>query len=132
MSDGADYDVSGHWTGVFNFPRLLPPGGFEATLREVGGAISGVTIEPGDPFDPPGTILEAVIKGGRDQNLVTFRKIYDDELRPDAVFYQGVIQQGGDEIRGEWTIPGEWSGTFLIVRAGKEEAEVKRRVSEEV
>lgn len=129
---GEDHDLSGHWTGIFNFPSLLPPGGFEATIRDSAGAISGVTTEKGCMFDPAGTILEAVLEGSRDGSLLTFRKIYSDELRPDVVQYQGHIQPGGDEIQGEWTIPGDWSGTFLMVRASKTAAAAERQVGEKV
>jgi len=102
MSGGeSDYDLSGRWTGVFNFPRDLPPGPFEAEIRDLAGAISGVTTEPGDWYDPPGTILDAVIEGRRDGTLVTFLKTYGDTLRPDSVSYRGTVQPGGDEIQGE-------------------------------
>ena len=37
-----------------------------------------------------------------------------------------------DEIEGEWHIPGDWSGTFLMVRARKAKAEEERKVSEEI
>jgi hypothetical protein len=129
---GADHDLSGHWTGIFNFPSLLPPGPFEAVIRDIAGAISGVTTEPGCMFDPPGTILDAVLDGSRDGALVAFRKIYSDELRPDVVHYQGHIQPGGDEIQGEWAIAGDWSGTFLMVRGSKAAAAAERRVGETV
>ena len=135
MSKGAadaDYDLSGHWTGVFNFPSLLPPGPFEAAIRDIAGVISGVTNEAGCMFDPPGTVLDAVLDGSRDGASVAFRKIYSDELRPDVVLYRGQIEPGGDEIQGEWTIPGDWSGTFLMVRGSKAAAAAERQVGETV
>ena len=44
--------------------------------------------------------------------------MYDDLARP-TPHYHGLIQPGGDEIEGEWTIPGDWSGTFLIRANGE-------------
>jgi hypothetical protein len=35
-------------------------------------------------------------------------------------------------VQGEWTIPGDWSGTFFMIRAGKAKAAEERRVSEEI
>jgi hypothetical protein len=63
---------------------------------------------------------------------VAFQKTYGDELRPDSVFDIGTIRAGGDEIEGEWTIPGEWSGTFLMVSPSSAGEAVERKVSEEV
>jgi len=132
MSGGVEVDLSGHWMGLFNFPHSLPPGPFEAEIRDLAGAITGVTTEPGCNYDPPGTILDATIEGRREGSVLTFQKTYADELRPDVVFYHGVISPGGEEIEGEWTIPGEWSGTFLMIRASGAKAAEERRVSEKV
>jgi hypothetical protein len=40
------------------------------------------------------------------------------------VLYQGVLSADGTEISGDWTIPGDWSGRFVMIRSG--EAAVKR------
>ncbi|WP_166037152.1 hypothetical protein [Sphingosinicella sp. YJ22] len=126
---GPGIDLSGHWSGVFSFPYELPPGPFEAQIHDIAGAISGVTTEPGDIYDPPGTTLDATIEGRRSGAFLTFVKTYGHELRPDRVYYRGTVQPCGNEIQGEWTIPGEWSGTFLMIRAAKEETAVRRRAS---
>ncbi|HEY0114193.1 MAG TPA: hypothetical protein VGB54_00590 [Allosphingosinicella sp.] len=123
---GPDYDLSGHWTGFFSFPSLLPPGQFEAEIRDMAGAISGVTTEAGHRYDPPGTVLDAVIEGRRSGASLNFSKTYANEPRPDRVYYRGTIEPDGDEVRGEWTIPGEWSGSFLMIRARKEEVAIRR------
>jgi hypothetical protein len=39
---------------------------------------------------------------------------------------------GGDEIEGRWTIPGAWSGTFLMVRASRQSEAIERQASEKV
>ena len=45
--------------------------------------------------------------------------MYDDLEPADSALSCGTIQLGGDEIDGEWTIPGDWSGTFLMIRQGE-------------
>lgn len=131
MSAAGDYDLSGRWNGIYNYPSLYPPNQFEATIRDTGGAIAGEISQPGEFFEPEGTVQHAVIEGRRDGNIVTFVKFYDDLSRP-TPHYRGTIQPGGDEIHGEWTIPGDWSGTFLMVRSAGQSEEAERRVSEEV
>ena len=131
MSDEAEYDLSGQWSGIYNYPSLYPPNTFEATIRDTGGAITGVISQPGEFFEPPGTVQTAVIEGSRSGTSLSFIKMYDDLNRP-TPHYHGRIQPGGDEIEGEWTIPGNWSGTFLMVRGPRAKAGVERRVTEKI
>ena len=131
MSDEAEFDLSGQWSGIYNYPSLYPPNTFEATIRDTGGAITGVISQPGEFFEPPGTVQTAVIEGSRSGTGLSFIKMYDDLNRP-TPHYHGQIQPGGDEIEGEWTIPGNWSGTFLMVRGPRAKASVERRVTEKI
>ena len=131
MSDEAEYDLSGQWSGIYNYPALYPPNTFEATIRDSGGVVTGVITQPGEFFEPPGTVQQAVIDGRRNGTSLSFVKMYDDLNRP-TPHYHGVIQAGGDEIEGEWTIPGNWSGTFLMVRGPRTKASVERRVPEKI
>ena len=131
MSGGADHDLSGEWSGIYNYPAHYPPNSFEAVIRDSGGAISGVIRQPGEFFEPPGTFQHAVIEGSREGSLLRFVKIYDDLSRP-TPHYRGTIQPGGDEIEGEWTIPGDWSGTFLMIRGSRAQEEMVRRIEEKV
>jgi hypothetical protein len=131
MTQGAGDDLSGHWTGLYNYPRDFPPNMFEAVIRDVGGAIAGEISQPGEFFEPPGTVQHALIEGRRQGSELVFIKIYDDIARP-TPHYRGTIQPGGDEIEGEWTIPGDWSGTFLMIRGARAKAAEERKVSEEV
>jgi len=68
-----------------------------------------------------------VVVGG----ILRFVKFYDDLARP-TPHYHGRIQPGGDEIEGEWTIPGDWSGTFLMIRGARGEEAIERQISEKV
>ena len=131
MSGAAD--LSGRWSGIFNYPRLLPPTSFEADLRDHGGAISGVTTEPDLEPGCEGQTLHATIEGVREGDTLRFTKIYDDlKHAAEPVQYHGLIQPGGDEIDGTWEIAGVWSGTFLMVRSAGSTEEVAKAVSEEV
>ncbi|HEY5720790.1 MAG TPA: hypothetical protein VIT45_00555 [Allosphingosinicella sp.] len=126
-----EVDLTGEWSGIYNYPSLYPPNSFEASIRDSGGIITGVIRQPGEFFEPAGTMQHAVIEGSREGSIVRFVKMYDDLSRP-TPHYSGIIQPGGDEIEGEWTIPGDWSGTFLMVRGGKAEAEEELEVGEEI
>ena len=131
MSDDAEYDLSGQWSGIYNYPARFPPNTFEATIRDTGGIVTGVISQPGEFFEPAGTVQTAVIEGSRSGSKLSFVKMYDDLGRP-TPHYHGTIQPGGDEIEGEWTIPGDWSGTFLMVRGPRAKAAVERRVTENI
>jgi hypothetical protein len=124
VNGAPDLDLSGRWTGLFNYPRGLPPVGFEADLREVGGCFTGTISEPDDDPQGTGRGLQAIVEGQRQDSAVTFAKIYEDaERRPEPVFYSGTLQSDGNEISGRWEIQGQWSGTFLMIReAGVAEA----------
>ena len=72
-----------------------------------------------------------MIEGTRQGERVRWVKLYDD-LSRETPHYSGTIQPGGDEIEGEWHIPGNWSGTFIMVRARKAKAHEERKVSETI
>lgn len=133
MTGDGDHNLTGRWTGIFNYPESLPPNSFEATLRDVGGAITGITSERDDDPDGHGDLLHAIIEGRRDGSSVTFTKIYDDmEPEPVVIFYSGTVQPGGEEIHGRWERVDMWSGTFLMVRNPGAEQEDAREISETV
>jgi hypothetical protein len=131
MSGEADFDLSGEWSGIFNYPSHFPPNTFEATIRDAGGLITGLVTQPREAFESPGPSRQAVIEGSREGAVLRFVKIYDDLDRP-TPHYSGVVQPGGDEIEGEWTIPGDWSGTFLMIRGARAGVAQDIRVSEKV
>jgi hypothetical protein len=130
-SGGGDTDLSGHWIGMFSYPAEFPPNNFEAELRDIGGQVTGLITQPREIFDIPGPPRQAVIEGQRTGGQLSFIKIYDDLDRP-TVHYSGAIQPGGDEIEGTWSLPGDWSGTFMMVRARKEAAAEERKIGEDV
>lgn len=133
MSARANLDLSGRWTGIFNYPAARPPNGFEAVLSDVGGAISGTITEQDDDPDGLGGILHSMIEGHREGSAITFTKMYDDlDRMPEPVFYSGTVQPDGNEISGRWEIQGHWSGTFLMVRNPGAAEAVEEQAGEEV
>ena len=125
---GAD-DLSGGWDGIYNYPHSRRPTAFTATLRDVAGVIVGETSEPATLPGEQGSTLHALLEGSREGSMVRFAKTYDEpgHARRKAVLYSGIVNGDGTEITGRWEIPGNWSGTFIMVRqVGNEEAiEVK-------
>ena len=130
MTPAAETDLTGRWRGIFNYPRYYSPTEFEAELRETAGRLAGLTSEP--HLDGGGTILHATLEGSRQGIQVRFRKTYDDFGEGYAsVLYEGLVDPSGEEIAGEWTVPGVWSGTFLMIRAsGRSEAAEAKRAEE--
>ena len=119
-------DLGGDWDGIYNYPRLLPPIAFAATLRDHGGALSGESSET----DREGTRF-ALIEGQRAGSSVTFTKSYDDG-QASVVHYAGALNGDATEITGTWRIPGNWSGTFIMVRRPGEAEAVEREAAETV
>lgn len=124
-------DLSGQWSGMYHYPAHYPPNNFEATIRDTAGLVSGVIVQPTEFFEPAGQFQHAVIEGSHDGSTLSFIKIYDD-LNRVTVHYSGIILAEGEEVEGQWTIPGDWSGTFFMVRRPQAEQAEERRVGEEV
>jgi hypothetical protein len=131
MSESGDYDLSGRWTGFYNYSYDREPTGFEVEIRDSDGLLTGETTEEGDTPDCYGMTLHAVIEGRRIGTAVTFNKHYDYLERADyVVVYEGSIQADGDEIYGVWTVPGVHSGPFLMVRRSGRGQAVERKADE--
>jgi hypothetical protein len=123
-------DLSGDWTGVYSYPGLTPPISFTARLSEQAGSILGVVEERSTVGLGPPRRLGATIQGRRTGFSVTWLKLYDDlDGFHDAVQYEGAVAQGGEEISGRWSIFGNWSGTFLMVRNIGTSARRERRTT---
>ena len=130
---GGEDNLGGQWHGFYNMPLERPPTPFEAELRDSGGLLSGMISEEGDTPDCRGMTLVSVVEGRRDGDRVSFTKRYDYLPRAHyAIHYEGNLAPGGDEIEGRWTIPGAWSGTFLMVRARRDAALEEAEAGEEV
>jgi hypothetical protein len=128
MSGDDEHNLTGEWSGIYNYPARYPPNNFEASIRDSGGIITGVIRQPGEFFEQAG-IQHAVIEGSREGNLVRWVKVYDDLSRA-TPHYRGTVHSDGNEIDGTWHIPGDWSGTFLMIRRRTEKAKKTRKVAE--
>lgn len=121
-------DLSGKWSGIFNYPHTNPPTAFEADIADLGGSLVGTIHEPDLFSQPPGALIAAAIDGHREGMKVAFSKFYDDsDGYADMVVYSGMVSEDGCEISGRWDIPGVWSGSFLMIRPAREPAVAEER-----
>jgi hypothetical protein len=129
----SEADLSGRWHGFYSYGGHAHACPFEAELRDHGGELVGVCFEIAAFGPTSGSSLTAQLEGRRNGSAVDFAKTYDEvALAGYSIHYAGTLAEGGNEIEGTWTIPGEHSGTFLMVREGAAEAEEERRAAEEV
>ena len=125
-------NLTGVWQGLYTYPHGQSVS-FVATLIDSAGALSGSTHEPGLGADAPSATLYATLVGQRGGSAVTFRKTYEGEMpRYHAVDYAGTLNADATEVEGRWTIPGVWSGTFLMIRPARKEESVERKAEQEV
>lgn len=118
-SDEGSRSLTGVWHGLFTYPYEQEPGSFTATLLEAGPFLTGSTHEDGLHHDGVQGALFALIDGEREGTMVYFDKTYDGTGGWDhLVRYQGLLSADWTEIEGRWTVPGVWSGKFLMIRSG--------------
>jgi hypothetical protein len=123
------FDLSGTWDGLYEYPQMQPPVPFVARLTETDSWLAGMTQET-DVF---GRTLDAALQGRRTGHSVTMLKIYDGGTEGyDTVHYEGIVNADGTEIAGRWTIPGNWSGPFLMIRSTRSAVPVARETTERV
>jgi len=127
---GANDDLTGVWDGEYSYPRGLKPTPFTAVILDLGGSISGSIHET--PPDGPGAGRQrsALLEGTRGGRQVAFVKTYEHakgSIR-NPVRYEGRLDAEGLQITGAWSIPGNWSGRFVMRRPERaaEKAEERR------
>ncbi len=111
--------LTGVWEGIYSYPPGTQPSvPFTATLIEAGSSLSGSVHEPCTIGGPSGTLLFS-LNGRRNGTSVDFVKTYHG-TNPyyGTICYEGTVNGDATEIEGRWTIPGDWSGRFLMTRSG--------------
>jgi hypothetical protein len=118
--DAQIQNLTGVWNGLYSYAdgRSVT---FVATLIDSGSMLSGSTHEPCIGGDCPAATLFATLTGSRSGSAVTFRKTYEAASpRWGTVNYEGRLNADATEIEGRWTIPGVWSGKFMMIRPLRE------------
>ena len=127
--DAQAQDLTGVWNGLYSYPdgRSVT---FVATLIDSGSTLTGSTHEPCVGRDCPAGTLFASLVGSRHGSAVAFRKTYEPAgRRYGVVNYAGTLNADATEIEGRWTIPGVWSGKFLMIRPLREAASAENEAS---
>src|SRR5262249_298773 len=125
LADGLD--LSGAWDGVYSYPRDSRTVPFVAHLMERAATLTGTTQQTGTRGAAKGGKIGRTRQGRRDARAVTFLKLYDGRHEGyDSVHYEGRLSADGSEIAGRWTIPGGWSGSFLMIRGGGAKAAAEK------
>jgi hypothetical protein len=132
MSDDGDLNLSGDWAGTYSYPGARPPVSFSASLSERAGLLSGVMEEKSVMRGGPPRLRSASIEGRRVGFAVTWLKMYEDCEINHNVEYEGAVSADGDEISGRWSIFGNWSGAFLMVRKTRRARALERRAHVDV
>ena len=127
-------DLTGVWDGQFSYPRSYEPTNFTCVLLDIGGALSGSVTEHSNNGPTKGQTLNATLLGARHDSEVQFTKVYPAGVAAhgQSVLYVGTLSLDGFEIEGEWTVPGSWSGRFLMIRSEPEAEAVEDREAAEV
>ena len=123
--------LTGIWHGIYSYPIPRAPVSFVATLIETASAVNGTSHEPCTIHGSSNEILYATLLGNRQHSAVAFVKTYDG-ANPcyGTVAYEGTLSPDGTEIEGRWTVPGNWSGKFLMIRSAGQAEAVARTVFE--
>ncbi|HRK23488.1 MAG TPA: hypothetical protein PLQ11_00900 [Beijerinckiaceae bacterium] len=120
--------LTGVWHGQYAYPLLLEPVQFTATLIESGRQISGSIHETGRRPGQVAQQLKAMLEGAVGGATLRFVKTYlpaSDQHQD--VIYIGTINAERTEIEGEWIIPGDWSGRFVMIRMRDPAQSVEQR-----
>jgi hypothetical protein len=121
--------LTGVWDGFFSYPRRFASTAFTAVILQTGSALTGSVHEHAGEDASGGELLNATIAGECVGGRVRFVKTYDPAHRTHGrpIHYEGALSADGNEIEGRWTIPGDWSGRFLMRRSGGARSAAARR-----
>lgn len=111
-------NLTGIWNGLYTYANGLTVS-FVATLIDGGSVLSGTTHEPNVLGSSAGSILYALVTGGRRDSAISFVKTYDGAGAGHyyPVNYEGALNGDATEIEGRWRIGDGTSGKFLMIRS---------------
>lgn len=120
--------LTGLWEGEYRYPADSgrDPVPFRLALIEEKGQLFGFLRETNTFGKDRAPWLHAVVKGTHDAQSaeVVFGKWYDGTSEIEhGVEYKGTLSEDNKRLRGNWTIPGDWSGTFTLRRSGDPDRE---------
>ena len=118
MAGNENENLTGVWHGLYSYPAYREPVYFVATLIQSGSSLSGTIheSEKGEHGSP--LTLFASVRGSMSGTSVDFNKTYNGTGGwSHAVGYCGQLNADATEIEGTWTIVGDWSGRFLMIRS---------------
>ncbi len=132
MADGDKDNLTGFWTGVYDYPHgLKEPVAFNAIIEDKGGALSGEIIEPNTFSPAKDRELFASLSGSREGTSVTFTKTYEKVPRAGhSLLYSGTLDGSGTRIEGTWKVmkAGRYlSGPFVMNRGSGKKASVEEK-----
>ena len=115
---GDDKDLSGFWIGAYHYPIAAKPVAFNAVIEDDMGLFTGEICENVTFCRPSEMLLFASIFGNLNHHHVHFEKVYESGAAAGygKVLYTGDLAADGNSIQGRWTIPGDWSGRFVMER----------------
>jgi hypothetical protein len=125
--------MTGVWHGLYSYPAYMEPVFFKATLISHGIGFSGMTHEAVVGFrDTPFTVT-ANLEGSVQGLSVDFKKAYDGSGGwTHFVMYAGFLSDDHNELEGTWTLPGDLSGRFMMMRGLRVTESLMRDVYEKV
>jgi len=124
-------DLTGPWSGVYNYPSRPQAEHFEAVLFDAGGSFTGTTHEIARLMRTKPLELHATLSGSHTAGEVRFVKTYDGSgVLDHSIAYSGSLSADCDEIWGTWVLA--WlKGTFLMIRQRPQsEVIAERRLAE--
>ena len=101
---------------------------FEAEIVDYSGDLTGLTSEPNTFRFDLGSVLDAVLAGGRGDGAVNFIKRYNGFSHVDDPVYAGLVNASLTRIEGTWRFPRKpWAtGPFTMMRKPSAAARTSR------
>ena len=123
--------LTGKWLGRYGYAHSTLVVPFEAVIVDRGGDLSGETSEPNTFRFDLGSVLDAVLAGGRGDGAVNFVKRYNGFSPDDDPVYAGILNAALTRIEGTWRFPRKpWAtGPFTMMRKPSAAARVAREAA---